>query len=64
MPFVLCEQVDSKHVIYDVRSLQFARLEPGFAEAARNAYQSDKDLEGDEKAKKKKKRKKSKKKQK
>ena len=43
LPFVLCEQVDSKHVIHDVRSLQFARLEPSFAEAARIANKLDKD---------------------
>ena len=57
LPFLLCEQVDSKHVIHDVRSVQLARLESGFAEAARSAYKADRELESTEKPKKKKKKK-------
>ena len=58
LPFLLCEQVDSTHIIHDVRSLQFARLESGFAKAARSAYKADKELESTKKKKKKKKKKK------
>ena len=62
LPFLLCEQVDSKHIIHDVRALQLARLESGFAKAARDAFKDDKELESSEKTKKKKKRRKGKKK--
>jgi len=63
LPFLLCELVDGKHMIHDVRTLQLARLESGFASAARHAYRADKELAIGEKTKKKKKRKKGKKKQ-
>ena len=63
LPFLLCEKIDGKHIIHDVRSLQLTRLESGFAKSARDAYKADGDSESKEKAKKKKKRKKDKKKQ-
>ena len=63
LPFLLCEKIDGKHIIHDVRTLQLTRLESGFANAARGAYRTDKEAESNEKAKKKKKRKKGKKKQ-
>ena len=50
-------------MIHDVRAVQLARLGSGFANAARDAYRTDKESESNEKAKKKKKRKKDKKKQ-
>lgn len=65
LPYLLCKKVDGKHVIHDLRSLQLARLESGFASAARDAYKADKESEAESRKskKKKKKRKKDKKKQ-
>lgn len=61
LPFLLCEQVNGKHVIHDVRALQLTRLESGFAQLARDAYRADKESKSNKKAKKKIKRKKDKK---
>ena len=41
LPFVLCEQVDTVHVVFDLRQTQLARLDPTFATAVRKALKAN-----------------------
>lgn len=59
LPFVLCEHVDARHVVFDLRKTQLVRLDPTFATAVRKALKAN---VSNSKSKKKSKKKKSKRK--
>lgn len=55
LPFVLCETVNGKHKLYDVRQIQFVKLDSDFAQKVRDAFNEKKESKKKSKRKRKKK---------